>query len=297
MLPVVGFLFVAFARPNRSPKDVNEPTDRPFFDSDSTISNFGFQERPFDRPPKRDSEDEDDDYGYDMRPTIGPDARNKPCPGPHTTRDEWGDCECEPDYLYGDPSSPEGCWGCPGGCHFEAVCVLPGKCQCNKLYKGDGSTCEPIIPQILAIVPDQGWNDETTLINISYVWDVEESHLRTAFCRIGFRREQVLRFDDNMIVCMARPAAPQAMDVAISFDGIRWSTEKLQFVFKKRFGVRAFFVMVWIYALIIAAVAACIWKGLSRRKKGVTEDEQPFFGRANGSKRPLKSSRRRRRQP
>jgi hypothetical protein len=142
-----------------------------------------------------------------------------------------------------------------------------------------------ITPQILGIAPLQVWSDESTRINISYLWDVGEavdSH-PYAMCRFGFEQKPAVIVTNDTIVCVAGPRAPQIVEIAIAFEGSSWSTEEFQLVYKNRFSLLTILPIVGIYALGIGGVAVCIWRISGGQKKlgkevGDEEEGQPFLG-------------------
>jgi hypothetical protein len=52
----------------------------------------------------------------------------------------------------------------------------------------------------------------------------------------------------------SRPA--QTVSVAISFDGMHWSIEQFEFVYKNRFGLLSILPIVLLYGLIVVGIAA-----------------------------------------
>jgi hypothetical protein len=271
---------LASALPDDIPDFTMPPTPDPY-ESFSDSYDYNMSDEEYWRHHGYD----DDDYGF--RPTLPPSERKDPCPGPHTYRDQWGDCQCEDGYYYGDALSDRGCWTCNSSCGMNAECIFPGRCKCLSKFKGDGLHCEKVVPQILGIAPAQAWSDQTTEINISYLWDVGETAVRPglAFCRLGSEKVQATMITDDTIVCLARPKPPQVIDVAIMFDEGPWSTDNFQLSYKNRFNVWGILPIVGLYALLITAVGACIWRMAGGQKKGDAEGEdQPFLGVAAASK-------------
>jgi hypothetical protein len=229
----------------------------------------------------------DDDYVYELHPTALPEARKAPCPGTHSFRNMWGDCQCDPSHYYGDPMSERGCWGCNNSCHFEADCIFPGRCQCLQRFKGDGINCEKVVPQILGIAPVQAWSDRTTAINIAYLWDVGETadQHSVAFCKLGTETVQSTLVTNDTIVCIARPRLPQVVDVAIMFEGGPWSTDDFQLLYTNRFDLWGILPIVGLYGIGIAGVGVCIWRiAGGRNEEDAGDESQPFLAVSADSK-------------
>jgi hypothetical protein len=133
----------------------------------------------------------------------------------------------------------------------------------------------------VAIAPVQGWSDQATRINVTYVWDVGETALGhpAAFCRLGGRVGSAATVTDDTVVCIALPTAEQSIEVAISFDGKVWSTEEFQFLFKNRFDILGILPIVALYAIAVAGIAVCIWKAAAPLK-AEHEEGHPFLASA-----------------
>jgi hypothetical protein len=73
------------------------------------------------------------------------------------------------------------------------------------------------------------------------------------------------------------------VDVAISFDGGQWSAEAFRFRYKNRFNIFGILPIVLIYAMVIAALAVCIWRGAGMmRPVEDAAESQPFLGTVAG---------------
>jgi hypothetical protein len=226
----------------------------------------------------------DDEYDRDPPPTVDPEVRKQPCPGPHSHRDRWGYCTCDDEYWQGNPDTAEGCWKCNDTCLMDATCVYPGKCQCTRRYRGDGvRACDMILPRVLGVSPSIGWSDDATIVNVTYVWDVNESAFEHAhaFCRFGGQTFPAELVTDDVVVCKTASRPAQTVGVAISFDGTHWSIEQFEFVYRNRFGLLNIMPIVLLYGLIVVGIAALIWHvfGAGRREEGNEDENQPFLGR------------------
>ena len=79
-----------------------------------------------------------------------------------------------------------------------------------------------ILPPVLGASPSIGWSEDATIVNVTYVWDVNESASEHAhaFCRFGMHTFSAESVTDDVIVCKAAPRSAQTVNVAISFDGM-----------------------------------------------------------------------------
>lgn len=231
------------------------------------------------------ADDFDDYYRYEL--DADPNITSEPCPGPNTRRTKWGYCTCQEGFPYGEPDSVKGCWTCDPFCHNYASCVYPGRCECDKRYKGDGvNNCDAVFPRIVAMTPLDGFADRPTEVNISYIYDVEEtdySYLR-AYCRFGLIFVVADNVTNTTITCTSPARPPQTVNVAISFDQVTWSKEDFQFVYKNRFSLVSILPMVLLYGLALAGISAILWKvyGDNNVSKATQEEKASFLG--NGKK-------------
>jgi hypothetical protein len=72
-----------------------------------------------------------------------------------------------------------------------------------------------------------------------------------------------------MVVCLATAHSPGTLNIAISFDGVGWSAEMIQFVYRKRLGIQEILPLGCIYASVVAGVAAILWIG-AKKGAGIT---------------------------
>jgi hypothetical protein len=139
-------------------------------------------------------------------------------------------------------------------------------------------------PQIVAIAPAHGWGDQATRVNVTYVWDVGEpaESRPPAFCRLGARVAAAAAVTGDTVVCVAPPAAAQAVAVAVSFDGAVWSAEEVRFAYRNRFSPLGILPIVALYAVGIAGIAVCIWRA-ARAARADPDEQQPFLATARPS--------------
>lgn len=227
-----------------------------------------------------DPEDFDDYYRYELDAEAN---ISEPCPGPNTRRTKWGYCTCLEGFPYGEPDSVRGCWTCDPFCHNYASCLYPGRCECDRRYKGDGvKHCEAILPRIVEMTPVDGFADRPTQVNISYIYDVAESDYTyvRAYCRFGLIFVVADNVTDKTITCTSPARPPQTVNVAISFDQVTWSNEDFKFVYKNRFSLASILPMVLLYGVILAVISAVLWKvyGSRNLSKATQEEKASFLG-------------------
>jgi hypothetical protein len=139
------------------------------------------------------------------------------------------------------------------------------------------------LPRVVAVSPSIGWSEDATAVNVTYVWDVNESGFEhaSAFCRFGAQTFPAESVSDDIVVCRTQSRPAQAVTVAISFDGMHWSIEQFEFVYKNRFSLLSILPIVLLYALIVVGIAALIWHafGAGTRDDGNDDESRPFLAR------------------
>jgi hypothetical protein len=214
-------------------------------------------------------------------------------PGPNTVRNSHGFCSRLADFPYGEPDTKNGCWRCDPFCHGFAACLYPGVCQCEPRYRGNGADrCDPILPQVLAISPREGYSEQPTAVNVSYAFDVRgDAEPKAAYCRFGLIYHTAEAVTPSHIQCVAPPQPPQQVNLAISFDAVHWSTEQLLFLYKKKFDVVKFLPIAAVYIICVAGFIAFIWFVFGRERRPQPQDTRdemhPFVG-------PVKTRKKRR---
>jgi hypothetical protein len=212
--------------------------------------------------------------------TRGRGTASRPCPHPHTIRGDSGDCECRTDFPWGDPHSSPGCWKCSDRCAFHGQCVYPGRCECLNFFRGDGIIeCRPLLPQILAISPSTGRSDESTLIDISFVYnpsDEEWKRVRPS-CRFGLLTVEACNVTNSSLRCLAPPQDPHPVDVAISFDSVYLSRDIFIFTYTTPFGLRPALFIMCVYAGIVLGIAGLFWMCRCRQSTPGISETGPFL--------------------
>jgi hypothetical protein len=165
-------------------------------------------------------------------------------------------------------------------------------------YEGDGiNICETIVPEIVAISPTEGSMDEATLVQISFLYPVtvSEYHRHSPTCRFGSLTIHGENVTNSSMLCRVPPRAPGTVDVQISLNGADWSRGRVVFVFRQRFHLLLIMQFVFIYAVLVFAVATGIWKLVSLARPEPQEETRAFitgrkkskgvgFGRKKGIK-------------
>jgi hypothetical protein len=189
-------------------------------------------------------------------------------------------CKCADSHPYGDPMSERGCWNCSSKCHSEASCVWPGRCECNRRFQGDGVTkCDSIPPVVVDINPDHGDGAVITLVNVSFLYPLEESEVivQNAFCRFGQIPVKAKVLSKSSLQCGAPRRAPQAVDFAISFDGSVWSSEPVSFLYRARLDLADILPGLFLAAGVVAGLAVGVGKVANRKKDGMQDFEYAPF--------------------
>jgi hypothetical protein len=132
-------------------------------------------------------------------------------------------------------------------------------------------------------------------VNVTYAWDVGEnaSDHSAAFCRFGMLHSNAEAVSDSAVVCRAPPRPAQAVRVAISFDGVHWSTDRVRFVYSDRRNFWARLGAVAIYAMVGAGVAAFTWVACAKAGGGRGRAEsRPFIAAAAAAGKKARARRR-----
>jgi hypothetical protein len=95
-----------------------------------------------------------------------------------------------------------------------------------------------ILPRAVGVSPSIGWSEDATTVNVTYVWDVNESGLghANAFCRFGAQTFPAESVSDDIIVCTTESRPAQTVSVAISFDGMHWSIMTITETVRRPYG-------------------------------------------------------------
>jgi hypothetical protein len=153
-------------------------------------------------------------------------------------------------------------------------------CACGRRFTGDGVTrCDKKVARILDISPKWGPADKQTVVNVTFAWDVNET-VATGFCRFGMLYSNAEHVSGGWMTCRAPAKRPQVVRVAISLDGTLWSTDNIQFEYRKPMDLVRSARVVLLYAAVVAGIAVFIWHTFRRGKEAVGDDDerQPFLG-------------------
>jgi hypothetical protein len=147
-------------------------------------------------------------------------------------------------------------------------------------FEGDGiDVCDSIIPQIVGIAPSFGYSEESTLVTVSFLYQLSNLDYMgsTIYCRFGSVMMSAENLTDTTLQCRVHARPPQSVEVSISFDGMIWSRERFIFVYKRRFHMKTILPLVFLYGILILGVAAVIWTFAGRLKGEAKPDETEAF--------------------
>lgn len=143
------------------------------------------------------------------------------CSGPNTVKDRFGQCVCQRGSIGDDPIQLRGCWNCSSECHYDAVCMYPGVCQCPNGLVGDGvSSCAIPVPHIRDVVIESAKEATEAVVWFSIPTDYNPEEV---FCRFGNYIVVGTLLDSTHMKCSIVKSLFGKVRLSISFDSLSWS--------------------------------------------------------------------------
>jgi hypothetical protein len=103
------------------------------------------------------------------------------------------------------------------------------------------------------------------------------------------------KVSDNVVVCRAAARSAQVVPVAISFDGVHWSADRVSFTYRNRKIFWPRLGVIGIYALVGAGVAAFAWVACAKGQRSGGDRRTLLAAAAPARAAPAKKARPRRR--
>ena len=194
------------------------------------------------------------------------------CPNPGTFVNGTGGCECSAETPFGDPYSTIGCWNCNPQCDLNAQCVAKNKCICNEGFIGDGiDFCEKPVPKLLKTTPKEGTVLGGTVVDFIISVDAVNYTVVKAYCRFGPVITDAIQINTTNIKCLTPQSREGTVLASVSFDAVKWSTQKSEFTYKK-YETSNFVVFFYSFLILMLSLIATMSAWIMHKKKQFGEN-------------------------
>jgi len=203
---------------------------------------------------------------------------NDNCTAPNTKKNSRGKCICTSQFPHGDPSLMTGCFRCKSKCNESAICVYPGRCQCNPGFSGNGvSECLANAPVLQRVFPDRVYIRSRFVLNVTYVY-INGSGLNNGYIKIGSIISPCNNYSYGFVQCEIQSIDDVgAFPVQFSHNMITWSKEFVEIVVDPTDSNLGSFFIVLTIVSIIAFIGYFIKKKL--KKAGINGELIPFLAK------------------